>query len=143
MGKLKLLKSVKVDRVVFDKDWDVSFDLSFLNKTELQKMTSRHTSIKINRKTHNKEEDLDIENLRKEMCERCVHGWHGVTYRYLQTIMPIDVSEVENLDEEIEFSQETLMQVIENSYDLDGWIFETVKDIAKMKEEAVDAEIKN
>ena len=141
--KLKLLDSVPTKKVVFDKDWDVAFDLKFLGKTELQKMTSRHTKIEFNRKSHSKEEELDVNTLRKEMCERCVLGWHGVTYKYLQNLVPLDMTEIDDINEVVEFSQEALDMVVTNSYELDSWIFETVKDVAKMTEVQSEAETQN
>jgi len=138
-----VLNEVPAKKVLYDEDYEIYFDIKFLSKTKLSKMTARHTSIKIDRKTHQPKEDLDTDSLRKEMCETCVKGWYGVTYKWLSTIMPLDKDQIENMDEEVEFSHSALETVIENSYNLDGWIFETVRDCAKLANSQVEEEIKN
>ena len=138
-----ILEDMPAKKVKYDDEWDIYFDIKFLSKTKMSKMTSRHTRTKIDKKTHQPVEDLDIDALRRDMCEQCVKGWHNVTYRWLATIMPIDTSKIEDLDAEVEFSQDALQTVIEHSYNLDGWIFEVVRNCAQLNADTLEAEIKN
>jgi hypothetical protein len=65
--------------VLYDETFKVSFDLMFLPKRELQKITASNTKMKANPKTHIMEEALDSEAVRKEICQMCVKGWKNLT----------------------------------------------------------------
>lgn len=129
--------------VTYDKDWGVSFDMLFLSKPELQKLVGRHTKTTFNPKTHVREEELDAIAMRREICEKCVKGWTGVTYKWLSSIMTIDVAKIENIDAVLPFNQENLATLLEEAYGLDTWILDTVRDAANFQEKKKDAEVKN
>lgn len=120
-------KEVKSAMVTYDEDFKVKFLLNYIEKSEMTRLNGQFTRTKFNPKSHSKEEELDIEGLRKRICEIGVSGWAGVTPRWLSTVMPIDTATVTNLDEEIAFTQENLTDLCESIYGLDGWIFENVR----------------
>ena len=121
-------KSVSSAEVTYDENFGVKFLLNYIDKTEMTRLNGQFTKSKFNPKSHQKEEDLDIEGLKKRICEIGVKGWKGVTPRWLSTMIPIDMDKVENPDEEIPFSLEELEDLTKYSYGLDGWIFENVRD---------------
>lgn len=120
-------KEVNSAHVVYDEDYNVKFILRFIEKPEMTRLNGQFTRMKFNPKTHAREEELDIEGLRKRICELGVAGWSGITPRWLATVMPIDLDAIENMDAEIDFTLENLEQLCENVYGLDGWIFENVR----------------
>lgn len=128
-------KSVKCAEVVYDESRKISFKLNFMDKKELNRLNQQFTKMKFNPKTHQREEELDVEALRQEICRLGVCGWNGVTLRWLQDQMPMDESQLvgKDLDEEIEFSQENLNALCESVYGLDSWIFEQVRDAENFK----------
>ncbi len=128
--------------VLYDDTFKVSFDLMFLPKRELQKITSANTRMKPNPKTHVMEESLDADAVRKEICQMCVKGWKNITYKWLANHINIDLTKV-NPDEELPFSQDNLADLMDMMYGLDGWIFDAVKTAANFKDEQVKAEEKN
>ncbi|PKP53819.1 MAG: hypothetical protein CVT92_02485 [Bacteroidetes bacterium HGW-Bacteroidetes-1] len=128
--------------VTYDDTFKVSFDLMFLPKRELQKITASNTKMKANPKTHVMEEQMDSEAVRKEICQMCVKGWKNVTYKWLANHINVDLTKV-NPDEELPFSQDNLTDLMEMMYGLDGWIFDSVKNAANFKDEQVQAEVKN
>lgn len=138
-------KSVATATVVYDEDFGVKFKLNYIDKAEMSKLNGQFTKSKFNPKTHQKEEDLDIEGLRKRICELGVVGWEGVTPRWLATLMPIDMDAVESPDEEIEFSLDELEELTSSAYGLDGWIFENVRNGENFNKSLAhkEAQIKN
>ena len=140
-----IAKTVPSAFVKYDEDFGVEFDLLFIQKEELNKITGQFTKMKFNPKTHQKDEVIDSDGLRNRICEKCVKGWKGVTPRWLATMFPIDKEEVEDMEEEIEFSQENLTTIIEKAYGLDGWIFVNVRNGANFNrsQEHKDEQIKN
>lgn len=120
-------KEVKSAMVTYDEDFKVKFLLNYIEKSEMTRLNGQFTRTKFNPKSHSKEEELDIEGLRKRICEIGVSGWAGITPRWLSTVMPIDADGIGNMDEEIAFSQENLTDLCDAIYGLDGWIFENVR----------------
>lgn len=138
-------KGVATATVVYDEDFGVKFKLNYIDKAEMSKLNGQFTKSKFNPKTHQKEEDLDIEGLRKRICELGVVGWEGVTPRWLATLMPIDMDAVESPDKEIEFSLDELEELTSSTYGLDGWIFENVRNGENFNKNLAhkEAQIKN
>jgi hypothetical protein len=140
-----LASLVKKDRavktVLYDKDWKISFKVAYLSRTELQSMIGRNTKIDFDPKTHEKVEKLNAESLSKEIADTCVLGWEGVSHKWLATVMPIDIPEGKE-NEELEFSKENLETLLKNTYGIESWIFDTVKDAANFSAKK-DAEVKN
>ena len=142
MGLKDIIKKNRVSEVPFDEKFGVLFQLEFLHKSELQKITALYTKKTVNPHTRQMEDDLDFEKMKKVIFERCVKGWKGMTYRWLATKIPIDMSSV-NPDDEYQFSQENLAELVEVMYGLDSWIFDAVKDAANFQDEMEKAEVKN
>lgn len=135
-------KNGVVKNVVYDKDFNVSFDLMFLGRSQLQQMLGRNTKIAFDARTHGKEEKLDSEALSTEIANTCVKGWHGVTYKWLSTLFVLELPEGTNMDEELAFSTENLQYLMKNAYGLDSWLLDTVRDAANFNEKK-EAERKN
>lgn len=132
----------KINDVVYDKDWNVGFKLQFLPKADLQRMIGKHTEIDFDSRSHTREEKINNKNLTREILDTCVVGWFGVTPKWLATQVPLDLSDVEDPNAEVPFSQENLLTIIDESYNLEGWIFENVKDAGKFSKK-IEAEVKN
>ncbi len=135
-------KNGVVKNVVYDKDYNVSFDVMFLGRSQLQQMLGRNTKISFDARTHSKEEKLDSDALSNEIASTCVKGWHGVTYKWLSTIFPLDTAKIENMEAELPFTNENLQFLMKNAYGLDSWLLDTVRDAANFNEKK-EAERKN
>lgn len=135
-------KGSVVKNVVYDKDYNVSFDLAFLGRSQLSQMLGRNTKIAFDARTHAKEEKLDSDALSTEIANTCVKGWHGVTYKWLSTLFVLNLPEGTNMDEELPFSTDNLQYLMKNAYGLDSWLLDTVRDAANFNEKK-EAERKN
>lgn len=121
--------------VVYDEARHISFTLRYVDKKTLGELNTKHSKTSWNQKTHQREEKVYYESLRDEICKMSVVGWKGVTLEWLQTQMPIDESTLANnkLDEEIDFSVENLLALVENGNGIDSWILEQVRDPENFK----------
>lgn len=136
-------KNVTEAEVVYDDSRNISFTLKYVDRKKLNDLNKQFTKLKFNNKTHAREETVDYEGLRDEICRTCVLGWKGVTLGWLQTQMPIDPEVVKQngVDTEIEFSEENLKELVNSGNGIDTWILEQVRDpenfkgIAEQKEE--------
>lgn len=132
--------------VTYDESRNVSFELKFIDKKELNRLNQQFTKMQFNPKTHQREEQLDVDALRKEICRLGVIGWKGITLRWLIDQVPIDPAAIEgkDLDEEIDFSQDNLNFLCDKLYGIDNWIFDSVRNAENFKAvEAQKAQIKN
>lgn len=135
-------KERPVKFVQYDKNWNVEFKLAYLSRTELQAMIGRNTKIDFDPRTHEKVEKLNAEALSKEISDTCFVGWKGVTPKWVNSVMPLDLESVPNVDEELEFTKENVDTLLKGTYGIESWIFDTIKDAANFSEKK-EAEVKN
>jgi len=143
---LKSLILPKSDRpakpIDYDKANGVSFDLIYLPRNEMQQIVSRHTKIKFNPKTHQKDEEVDGEGLRNEVIDLTVKGWKGVSYKWVNNLIPLDIKTIDDINAELPFTTENRNVLFTQAYGLDSWLLDTVKDAAYFNEKK-EAETKN
>lgn len=137
-----VVKKEVVNDVLYDKDYNIVVKLKFLPRSEVQAVMNRNTKIEFNKKTHKPEEVLNGEALTKELARMVVKGWKGVTYKYLSTIAILDTTQIPDMNAEIEFSDDNLMFVVDNSYDFGSWLVDAVRDASNFSEKK-EAELKN
>jgi len=142
-SRIKAAKALrKTHDIDFDKSWKVGFKLQFLPKSDLQRMIGKHTTTEFDPKTHDKVETVNNKALTKEIMEVSVIGWFGVTWEWLITQVPLDITDVTDIKEELPFSHDLLFDILEESYDIETWLFNTVKDVTKFPAKR-ETEIKN
>ena len=139
MGILKNMMVVekKPVPVLYDADFKVSFDLLFLSKSELQTLLSKHTKTEFNPRTHQPTEKVKGDDLTNEVIETCVKGWSGVTYEWLAKMLNLDISKVVKTDL-VPFSMEDMKHLVKETYALDSWILDTVRDAANFSVKEVE-----
>lgn len=137
-----VVKTDVINEVMYDKDYNVVVKLKYLPRAEVQAIMARNTKVVFNKKSHKQDSELDGESLTKELAKMVVKGWKGVTYKYLSTIVVIDAKKIKNMDEEIEFNEDNLMFLVNNSYDFGSWLIDTVRDASNFSEKK-EAELKN
>lgn len=142
MNLKELVVKEVIKDVVYDKDYNVVVKLKYIPRSEVQNIMNRNTKIEFNKKTHKSEEVLDGEKLTKDMARTVVKGWTGITYKYLSTVVVLDMSKITDPEAEVEFSDDNLMFLIEQSYDFGSWLIDTVRDASNFSEKK-EAEIKN
>lgn len=124
----------KAKKVVYDKDFGVSFDLMYLSKPEFQALIGKHTKIDFNKKNHKPEETINADALNEEIAETCIKGWEGVTYEWLSKNVEIDLSKVEDKKAKVEYSRNNVLFLMKNVYSFDNWLIETIRDASNFSE---------
>jgi hypothetical protein len=137
-----VVKTDVINEVVYDKDYNVAVKLKYLPRAEVQAIMARNMKVVFNKKTHKQDSELDGESLVKELAKIAVKGWKGVTYKYLSTLVVIDTKKIKNLDEEVEFNEDNLMFLVNNSDYFGSWLIDTVRDASNFSEKK-EAEVKN
>ena len=124
-----LLTPSKVVTIDYPEFADFKIDLCYLAREELLKLRSKCLSQKFNRKTRAFEEQLDDDKFLTEYVKAVIKGWSGLKYKYLEKMLLVDVSKLQDLDEELEYSQEDAEILMRNAPDFDTWVTEAVGDL--------------
>ena len=124
-----LLTPSKVVTIDYPEFEDFKIDLCYLAREELLKLRSKCLSQKFNRKTRAFEEQLDDDKFLTEYVKAVIKGWSGLKYKYLEKMLLVDVSKLQDLDEELEYSQEDAEILMRNAPDFDTWVTEAVGDL--------------
>jgi len=104
-------------------------DLAYLTKDELMKLRDKCTTQKLDRKTRQMKEDVDSDLFQELYIKAIVKGWKGLKYKYLKSMVPVDLSAVEDLETEIEFSETNAELLMKNGVDFDNWVTSVLDDV--------------
>jgi len=110
--------------------------LAYASKDDLKKIRNKCITTKFNRKTRQPEEEIDEERFTALYIEQVVKGWKGLKYKYLREMIPVDLSNIEDEEAELEFSLENAKVLLNNSPDIDAWISGCVTDISNFNKAA-------
>ena len=103
-------------------------ELANLSRKELVSLRKRCTSNKFNRKTRAFEELMDDDKFIKEFTNATVKGWKGLKLVYLEDLLLVDLKD-NNPEEELDYSVENAIELVENSNEFDNWLNEVVFDL--------------
>lgn len=101
--------------------------LEYPGRKEFANIRKECTIQKLNRKTHRVEDHLDEDKFLRKYAERVIKGWTGLKLSYLQEIALVDAEGLDP-DQEIPFSVDNAVVLLENSPVFDTWITEIVAD---------------
>ena len=84
---------------------------------------------KFSKRSHTPEEEVDNDLFQKLYIQAVIKGWSGLKYSYLNRLLPVDLSEIDDVEEELEFTLENAEELMRNAPDFDGWISDLVGDL--------------
>ena len=102
--------------------------LTYLAREELLKLRNRSVKQVLNKKTRAYEEQLDNDKFLVEYCKAIIKGWKGLKYKYLEELLLVDTSEVDQ-DDDLAWTHENAEILMKNSGDFDNWVSETVGEL--------------
>ena len=107
-------------------------ELANLSRKELVNLRKKCTQSKFNRKTRAFEETLDDEKFVKEFSEATIKNWKGLKLSYLEDLILVDLKG-QNLEDEMEYTLENALVLVENSSEFDNWLNEVVFDLENFR----------
>lgn len=127
MNKLKsLLVSSKETTIEYPGMPGFELKLAFLGRESLLEMRKRAT--KQVYKKHQPIEEFDDDVFLELYTKAIIKGWNGLKFKYLKELVPIN-EEGLNLEEELEFNDETALDLIKNSTTFDKFVSDYVSDL--------------
>lgn len=87
-----------------------------------QKLRTESEVTKINAALRMPEKELDETKFIEKFAAAAIKGWKGLTYEHLSQLVLINLSAVEDVTAEVEYSQENAVTLLTNSPTFDQWV---------------------
>lgn len=136
--------------MINDKIVDVEFpdsngffiSLAYLSREKLLKIRNRSLVVKFNKRTRQRDEEVDNDKFLEEYSREVIRGWRGLTLRELARIMPIETTGA-NMDEVIPYSEEDALELLRNAPSFDQFITDCMNDFEIFERDKNAAQEKN
>ena len=124
---LKDLKVVtKVTEAEFPGLPDFKIRIGAISREMSRKLREQSEINKVDPKTRQIIKEIDEDKFVKLFTREAIKGWSGLKYKYLQELMLVDLSSVEDLEEELPYSEEDALEMVKESATFDSWLNEVV-----------------
>lgn len=107
--------------------------VAHLSRDELNKIRTATTRISWSPKTRQKEETVDSELFVREFVKACVLDWKGFTLKHATRLLPLDIPQGTDMDQELEFTSEEAIALAANSTTFDAWLNDVIFDLANFQ----------
>ncbi len=105
---------------------DFKVQVAFLSRKTLQ--TIRKKSTKTSFKNRQPVEELNDDLFLELYVKNAIKGWNGLKLKYLEQLVPVDLTD-QDLEAELEYSEENSLYLMKNSTNFDSFISEQVTDL--------------
>jgi hypothetical protein len=137
-----LMVTDKVTEVEFPDIDGFKVNICYLGRDKLMKIRNGALVYKFNKRTRQREEEVDNDKFLDAYTEAVIKGWSGLTVRGLSHLLPVDVSRMDP-KKEIPYSAEDALDLIKNSTIFDQFISDTLNNFDTFENEAKDVTEKN
>ena len=144
------MSKIKSLLVAGDKTIDVEFPeaegfvvtISYVPREDLVKIRNQALVYKFNKRTRQREEEVDNDKFVEAYCERVIKGWKGLKVKHLPKLLPVDISSMK-VDDDIPYSGEEALELLKNSSIFDQFITDTVNDLDRFSVQKRETDLKN
>ena len=143
MSKIaSLMATETVVNVEFPDIEEFVISLVYLNREDLMKIRNTSLTFKFNKRTRQREEEIDNDKFLAAYCERALKGWKGLKVKHLPLLLPVDISGDDG-EEEIPYSQEEALSLITNSTVFDQFVTDTMNEFEQFSITKRETDVKN
>jgi hypothetical protein len=143
---MSLIKSLMITEKVVSVEFpDVDgffVDVCYLSKEKLLKLRNQSLKTSFNKRTRQREEEVDSDKFLELYSEAIIRGWKGLTIRILSELLPIETAGADP-NEEIAYSKEEAFFLLKNSTIFDQFINDTINNFNVFETDKKDENIKN
>ena len=129
MDLSKLIVPISTTKIEYPGSPGFEVELSYLTKEELMKLRDKCTTQKLDRKTRQMKEEVDSDLFQEIYIAAILKGWTGLKYKYLKKMVPIDLSMIEDEEDELEFTESNAALIMKNGIDFDSWVTSVLDDV--------------
>jgi len=125
-------KSIEMDFPGFN---GFKVNLSFLSRETL--VSIRKKATKITFKNRQPTEELNDDLFLELYVQATIKGWSGFKLAYLEQLAPVDLTK-QDLESELEFSEENALFLMKSSSNFDSWVSEQVTDLGNFQKSSAN-----
>ena len=143
MSKLKNLIAKETTSWVEFPDIDgFMIELVYLNRDDLMKIRNRSLTFKFNKRTRQREEEIDNDKFLEAYSEKAIKNWKGLKAKHLPILFPADISAMDP-EENIEYDEEDALELLKNSTIFDQFITDFMNDFEAFSRKKEEDDVKN
>ena len=143
MSKIKNLVAKETTSWVEFPDIDgFEIQLAYLNRDDLMKIRNRSLTFKFNKRTRQREEEVDNDKFLEAYAEKAIKDWRGLKAKHLPILFPADISSMDP-EENIEYDEEDALELLKNSTIFDQFITDCMNDFEQFSVKKAEEEAKN
>lgn len=117
-------------------------NLSYLTREDLMKIRNASLTFKFNKRTRQREEEIDNDRFLENYAEKAIIGWKGLKVKHMPALMPVDISGMD-VNEDIEYSNDDAIELLKNSTVFDQFITDTMNDFEQFSKKKAETNAKN
>lgn len=117
-------------------------NLRFISREDLLKIRNASLGYKFNKRTRQREEEVDSAKFLENYAEKAIAGWRGLKIKHLPALLPVDITGM-NPDEDVEYSAEDAVDLLTNSPIFDQFVTDTLNDFERFSKKKAEDDVKN
>lgn len=137
-----LMVSEKISTVEFPDIDGFTVDVCYIGRDRMMKIRNQALVYKFNKRTRQREEEVDNDKFLEAYAEAVIKGWKGLTVKKLGMLIPVDLSKMDPT-EEVPYSAEDALVLLKNSTLFDQFITDTLNDFENFERDAKESAVKN
>ncbi len=116
--------------------------LQYLTREDLLKIRNASLSYKFNKRTRQREEEIDNDKFLEHYAEKAIKDWKGLKMKHLPILLPVDISG-DDPEESVDYSEEDAIELLKNSTIFDQFVTDTMNDFEQFSKKKKDTDEKN
>lgn len=132
----------KVTEVEFPDIDGFKVQLCYVGRDRMMKIRNQALVYKFNKRTRQREEEVDNDKFLEAYADAVIKGWSGLTVRGLATLLPIDTAGADP-KEEVVYSQEDALLLLKNSTIFDQFVTDSLNNFEVFERESKEQAEKN
>lgn len=144
MSKIKglLVTGDKTIEVDFPEIEGFKVVVSYVPREDLIKIRNQSLTYKFNKRTRQREEEVDNDKFVEAYAERVIKGWSGLKVKHLPKLLPVDISSI-NPEDDVPYNLDDAIDILKNSSIFDQFITDTVNDLEAFSVKKKETSLKN
>ena len=117
-------------------------NLRYLTREDLLKIRNASLTYKFNKRTRQKEEEVDSAKFIELYAEKAIAGWRGLRIKHLPMLIPADITGL-NPNETVEYTEEDAIELLKNSTTFDQFVSDALNDFEQFSRSKAEDNAKN